>query len=437
MPVVVPSGAGVITAPTDSTSVDEAIRAVDDPAYGGVRVLVDYTQDRSRYTTPFRCTVYRQTPDGTVSPVRGGDPWVSYAARGWLYDQEAPLGAVVQYYAVPTLSDGTQGARSSGAVIQTTAPKGGYQDPGVWLVSLETPADSMQVRTQASLGGSYAARVDKQIVLGSPYPAVTTDTRNALSTTMTVLTAGQDEYTRLLNLINQNVLFRKSIDWERPDGYFIVEDATAQALSRLGNGYYGWSLTLTQVSMPTTYGQTPEIPGRSFADRLSRYPLFSDSHVSSFGGNLLNENTSGLETDTSGWTARANTTTAWTTAQAYRGTHSMQMTAGASGSFGAATATAYPVTPGVPYLFTAHLYATLPLTASLQFDWADVTRTYLSSDSLSGQGEAVSLVQNNWLRVQLRATAPANAAYVTPLFDVTATAAGQVAYADYTRVEAA
>jgi hypothetical protein len=444
MPVVVPSAAPVTGATTDATSFDGRIRAIDDPAFGGVRIKLDYSVDLTSWSNPFQCTVYRQHKDGSVYTVRGGDPYLNYAAKGWLYDAEAPLGQPVSYYAVPIAADRTTGVQSASASIVTSAPAGGYQHPDMWLVNLEDPSSSVQARGTSTLSGNYNGRNDKQTILGSPYPAVTPDARSGLGTSVSVLTAGPTEFAAMQTLLKQNVIMRKSSLWERPDGYFTVDDVsyTAQA-SGTGRGLYVWQLGMVEVGRPNTYGQTVSSPAFTFAKALQQAPVFSAVQPMPFdavqGGNLMDPGTSDGEISSpqpSGWKAfNGNSTVALVGTFAFRGTRSRQVTAGVSGPFGAESIPQFAVTPGKPYTLSVWMYSDNGLTADLQFRWLTGAGGFIASDSLSEWGLQVPLTPGTWTKVSLTATPPAGTALTAVDALATATAPGQFIYMDVAALE--
>lgn len=439
MPVVIPAQSPVSSATTDALSFDGRIRAIDNPEFGGVRIKIDYSADLALWSNPFRCTVYRKHEDGSVYTVRGGDPYLNYAGEGWLYDQEAPLGQQVSYYVVPVDAQGTIGVQSGAASIVTSVPAGGFDHPDMWLVNLENPGASVQARGTSTLSGSYNGRSDKQVVLGSPYPTVTPDTRNGLTTQITVLTIGEQEFRAMQELLKQSVIMRKSSLWERPDGYFTVDDVsyTAQA-SGTGKGIYAWQLGLTEVSRPNTYGQTVTSPDFTFTADKAQYPLFSNLPVLPFdavqGGNMMDLFTAegdGTSSPTTGWDPyNANTTITRVTEQVYRGPYSRKIVAAAAGNIGAIASATYPVIQGRTYTFTMWMYSPYGLVADLTLDWRTGTGTVLSTDSLSEFGQAVALTPYTWTRVVLKATPVSGAEFLKPWLKLTATSAGQYGYFD-------
>lgn len=149
--------------------------------------------------------------------------------------------------------------------------------------------------------------------------------------------------------------------------------------------------------------------------------------------NLLPANTAGIETDTSGWAAGANTTLS-KSIRFYTGASSLGMTASAAGSVTATTSARVAVTAGTEY--TAYAYfanttATAGRTATVRVDWYA---------AVSG-GTAISSVTTNtgvlpattdWLTPPpvLLAKAPAGALFASVTLTVAGLAIGSVVVAD-------
>ncbi|WP_282203895.1 hypothetical protein [Kitasatospora fiedleri] len=144
----------------------------------------------------------------------------------------------------------------------------------------------------------------------------------------------------------------------------------------------------------------------------------------SVSSNLLSANTSEIETDTSGWTAGANTTLAQST-RFFTGSKSLLLTRTTSaGAASATTATRVAVTAGTVY--TAYAYAALIVAAAgrtltVQVDWwaASTGGTAISPSATAMATLANSTAWNTPPPI-LIATAPAGAAYAS----VTVTVAG-------------
>lgn len=149
-----------------------------------------------------------------------------------------------------------------------------------------------------------------------------------------------------------------------------------------------------------------------------------------YGGNLLTENQESLETDLTGWGAGANTTLARSTAWAYSGVASLELTAAALGDISAVTpsgAGGIAVTPGEAYSFTT---AVGPNAAGravrVEIDWYDGAAALLSTSA----GTPVTESTTGSVGPEVTATAPAGAATAAVRFVVEAAAAGEAHRAD-------
>ncbi|MEV4971963.1 hypothetical protein [Streptomyces scopuliridis] len=149
--------------------------------------------------------------------------------------------------------------------------------------------------------------------------------------------------------------------------------------------------------------------------------------------NLLSANTSGLETDISGWTAGANTTLSWST-RFYSGAHSLGMTATAAGTARATTAARVPVVAGTVY--TAYAYFALVVaaagrSATVTVDWySAVTGGTAISSSISNTTSLPNATAWATPPPILIATAPAGATYASVTVAVAGLSAGAVAAVD-------
>jgi hypothetical protein len=149
--------------------------------------------------------------------------------------------------------------------------------------------------------------------------------------------------------------------------------------------------------------------------------------------NLLSANTSGIETDTSGWTAGANTSLAKST-RFYQGSSSLQLTATAAGTVTATTATRVAVTPGTvyqAYAFFANVVAASGRTSSVKINWyAGAVGGSVLSTSTGTATTMANATAFNTPPPQLIATAPAGATYATMTITVTGLTAGAQVVAD-------
>jgi hypothetical protein len=153
----------------------------------------------------------------------------------------------------------------------------------------------------------------------------------------------------------------------------------------------------------------------------------------SVGTNLLSANTAGVETNTSGWTAGANTTLSQSS-RFYQGTKSLGMAATAAGTVTATTATRVAVAAGTEYqayAFFANVVAASGRTSAVSVSW------YAGSSGGSAistsVGVATTLANStawNTPPPQVTATAPTGAAWAAVTITVTGLSAGAVVAAD-------
>lgn len=135
----------------------------------------------------------------------------------------------------------------------------------------------------------------------------------------------------------------------------------------------------------------------------------------SVAANLLAPNTSGIETDTTGWSAGSNTTLSRSTARAYSGVASLTLTATAAGSVSATTSARVAVTAGqvyTAYAYFANVAAAAGRSCQVFIGWyAEVTGGTVISWSTSA---AVTLPNSTaWMTPPpvVVATAPVGAQY--------------------------
>jgi hypothetical protein len=149
--------------------------------------------------------------------------------------------------------------------------------------------------------------------------------------------------------------------------------------------------------------------------------------------NLLSANVSGVETDASGWTAGANTTLSQST-RFYLGAKSLGLTATASGTVTATTATRVAVVAGQEYQaygFFANVVAAASRTSAVTISW--YTASSGGSPISTASGTATTLANStawNTPPPQVTATAPVGAAYASVTITVTGMAAGAMVAAD-------
>ena len=278
MPIVI--GTPVDQVPTsDAQSPDGRIRATVMPDSAGVFIRVDYTSLFGvlgyEWPNPFRLSVYRQTPDGVVTAVRGAGNVSQYGGIFHAYDDEVTFGQQVVYWAeAPTLS-GDEIVETDKVAVLTWEPDGGFTQPGVWIKNLEEPDLSVPARCLDWSGGSWASRNATADIWGGAAPAVTTDVRKSYNTQMTLLTKDEEEYQALLSAVNASVVYIVGLErHRRRTGYYLIGDISPIRIGQASSTYDAWSVALTGMERPKSAGHSLSVPGRSYADRKRAYETY-------------------------------------------------------------------------------------------------------------------------------------------------------------------
>ncbi|MFJ3588582.1 hypothetical protein ACIQUY_04740 [Streptomyces sp. NPDC090231] len=153
----------------------------------------------------------------------------------------------------------------------------------------------------------------------------------------------------------------------------------------------------------------------------------------SVAANLLPANTAGIETDTSGWTAGANTTLS-KSIRFYAGAASLGMTASTAGTVTATTSARVAVTAGTQYTayaYFANVSAASGRTATVRVDWWSAVSGGTALSSVTAPALALPAT-TGWLTPPptLLANAPVGANYASVTITVTGLALGSVVVAD-------
>lgn len=258
--------------PVDVTSPDGVLTASRDDTWAGVVLVADYTAGAS--TTP-QARFVRVGPDGVETPVRSGDPAWAPGGLAVAYDQEAPLGAAVSWYAYPIGWDGSAGARSQGAALTIPEPQ---PTADVWLKSVTDPAASMRVVVTDWPTQEYAERQTSADVIGRAAPVLQVDAWALASGTATILTQTLEERAALLALLTSGsvLLAQTRAANGRPDAYVMPGKITEALAGESDDPARVWTVALTGVDRPPTVDTGLLIPGRSYADSATAWPTYAD-----------------------------------------------------------------------------------------------------------------------------------------------------------------
>lgn len=264
---------------TDSESPDGRIRATVTPGSAGVFIRVDYTDLTPQlgydWPNPLEITVYRRTPDGVVSPVRGAAGIAQYGGIFHAYDDEVLFGQQIVYWAYAGQRNGVEGVETQQVAVLTWEPAGGFTQPGVWIKNIENPDLSVPARCQDWSGGSWASRNATADIWGGAAPAVVTDVRKSFNSKMTILTKDEDEYQALLAAVDSSVVFIVGLErHRRRTGYYLIGDIAPTRVGKAHSPYDSWEVGLTGMDRPVSAGHSLSVPGRSYADRKRTYETY-------------------------------------------------------------------------------------------------------------------------------------------------------------------
>jgi hypothetical protein len=280
MPIVVSQPVAQIPTP-DAQSPDGKIRATVLPGSAGVFIRVDYTSMFGvlgyAWPNPFRVTIYRQTPDGVISAVRGAGNISQYGGIFHAYDDEVTFGQQIVYWAEAPTRDGSEIVETDKVSVLTWEPAGGFTQPGVWIKNLEEPDLSVPARCLDWSAGSWASRNATADIWGGSAPAVVTDVRKSYNTKMTILTKDEDEYQALRAAVDASVVYVVGLErHRRRTGYYLVGDISPARVGQASSQYDAWEVALTGMDRPSSAGQSLSVPGRSYADRKRARAAYSD-----------------------------------------------------------------------------------------------------------------------------------------------------------------
>jgi hypothetical protein len=252
-----------------------SITATAEPLFGRVRLEVDFSD------TP--AATYVHVHRGLAAgPVHGVDPVVRVhgvttdlvdtfgtwtmarvsGGRAVFYDTELPLDTAVYYRA-----DSSQALTTASA---TAGPVTIASDGDIWLKDPIRPAHDVRITLAATAleaacdptrgvyfvgfgESSYASKSGRFTVEDSPYPIISGRPRQALSTSMVLVTrmlADRDAVRTLLST-GDVLLLQTPPDWGYGDMYVDVGDASEARLARdHRKPYRQWQLPIVQTDQP-------------------------------------------------------------------------------------------------------------------------------------------------------------------------------------------
>lgn len=238
-----------------------------------ITVAVDMANEPPRYSIfvsgapGTTAQVNRTDPDGTIRPVRGGDP-APLTGTQWIgYDYEAPYNAQPVYTVVP--SDGSPSVFVTALPLATTQSR--FIHPGV-------PSLSMKINGSMRGDRDYPSGSAEHLVLGAQFPRIESDaarksgkyplilrtTTDAENTALSAILAGCVPL--LLQLVQP---FTTSSVWQ-----YLSVDAVHEAdvTQVFGDPRRVWTLDVTVVDRPSG-GVAAQ---RTWADLLAEAATWQD-----------------------------------------------------------------------------------------------------------------------------------------------------------------
>lgn len=223
-------------------------------------------------------TVYRVTPDGTRTSVRGPAGLLSLtpitANQMVIEDYEAPIGTPISYYIeTRTTSSATPAYRTTNQVTLT---------PGdsnlCWLKDPGQPQRNAMFAVKAPPAWKRTITQAAHRVRGRRNPVVLSDVRSGLEGDLVVWTRSDAETAALHWLLDSgNTLFWQTVPGtHESDLYANVGDAALPRVApRADEEWREWTLPLVQTDMPVTVGVAGSA-GRSWQDVLTGFSAWQD-----------------------------------------------------------------------------------------------------------------------------------------------------------------
>lgn len=367
------------------------------------------------------------------------DPDTGDTQGAWAFRRKLSGAASYEYWNVGTAAWQSTEVWNSGSATEYTFPAGSWANGNTYNWSVNT-------RDQSGATGAYAG--DRTVSGGNP-PDVTVDEPRGTATSSRprvewtffdpaggsqaayhvkvfdadTYSAGGFDPNTTAALWDSGEINSSSV-FDRVVGVDLETGATYRAYVRVKDNegiYSGWMYRQFSVSL-----SPPNVPTIVVTDDPDNARVIIDVQGSD---NVLGDNQSDLEVDTTGWAAsNANTTISQSADRAWRGTRSLKMTSVAAGDIAARTdpTNGLPVVAGKTYSASAQIEGAMVSTrsAKLSIVWRDGANNVLSqvdSALVTTDTDGLIVTGSYWKQATVTAVAPANAAYATLVVTVLAT----------------
>lgn len=190
--------------------------------------------------------VYRVDPDGSLTPVRSGDPVTPVALAATIYDYEAPFDVAVSYRLVRGDTLATVDSTS------VTVASGGVP----WLIHPGRPdTDSVPLVVELWPAWSRPAVRGLFQVIGRSKPIAVGMTRGGESGVLTCFTDGPTDYATMLDLLADGTSLLLNGTGEDGAGsrWVSIGDVSEEPTEAYLQGFVRWTLPVDAVAAPTGF----------------------------------------------------------------------------------------------------------------------------------------------------------------------------------------
>lgn len=223
-------------------------------------------------------TVWRITPDGSRTLVRGVDGLIDQAAVTSdvlvIEDYEAPLGVAVYYY--------SESRNTSNILTATRETDTVTLDPGdpneIWIKDPGNPQRNLRVLVKLAPNWQRPIQQAEYRVRGRRNSVVLSDVRGGLEGDLVIWTRTDDERAALHWILDSgNTLFWQATAGHGVDDMYVNVGQVTEA--RTGGTalepWREWTLPLKQASMPVTVGVAGSA-GRTWQDVLTEFSTWQE-----------------------------------------------------------------------------------------------------------------------------------------------------------------
>ncbi len=252
-------------------SSDGFVTVTADSVWASVKVDVNWGTSTPK---PWRTTVTRTNPDGTVVTVRSGDLAYSPGGAVFVYDHWAPIEGTLKYQAFGYSTTGALLFTSTLATLVLPAATS-----TAWLKSVSNPSLSRKVTINGPLDEQWSTPTVTFHIPGRSAPVVWQDVQSSTTGILRLSASSQADYVALRALSGAGVLLLQasSADYSLPGDIYLTSPT---AVTNRPGSMPGWvarrfEMPFVEVDPPSTVGSPLMVPGWNDAAVAASYATFS------------------------------------------------------------------------------------------------------------------------------------------------------------------